>query len=84
MTALLAAPAGPKRFDLLEGQQHPHTIADRWTVTVQCVRYDAAYTVVVEQGTLRLDDLCGSYPTEQDACAVARGYCQMFLQEAHA
>lgn len=84
MTTTLSTPLDPKRLNLLDGQQHPYT-AGRVTVTVQCVRYDQAYTVVVEQGgTLRLDDLCGSYPTEQEACMIARGYCQMFLQEARA
>jgi hypothetical protein len=53
-------------------------------VRLQCIRYDAAYSVVVEQRTLRLDDLCGSYPTEQEACAGARLICQMFAREVTA
>jgi hypothetical protein len=72
---------GPKKLNLLEGQYHSFT-AGRLTVTVQCARYDAAYTVVLEQGSLRLDDLCSSYPTEQEACAVARLHCQMAIAEA--
>ena len=86
MNTLLATPdLGPKRFNLLDGQEHPHTVkGTRIVVTVQCIRYDAAYQVRVEQGTLRLDDLCGSYETEQEACLIARGYCQMFAREVTA
>lgn len=82
-TALATPDLGPKKFDLLPGQQYPFTIGDTGiTVAVQCIRYDAAYQVTVYQRTLRLDDLCGSFETEQAACLVARGYCQMFAREA--
>lgn len=87
MNTLLATPdLGPKKLNLAEGQYRPFTVKDtRITVRVQCVRLDQAYTVVVEQGeSLRLDDLCGSYATEQDACLAARGYCQMFAREVTA
>lgn len=85
MIALATPDLGPKKFDLLPGQQHPFTIGDTGiTVRLQCIRYDAAYSVVVEQRTLRLEDLCGSYPTEQEACLAARGYCQMFAREVTA
>ncbi len=86
MTTALAVPTpdlGPKKFDLLDGQSHPFEIKGTGvTVAVQCIRYDAAYQVTVYQRTLRLDDLCGSYPTEQEACAGARLLCQMFAREA--
>ncbi len=76
-------PLGPKRFNLLDGQEHPHNVkGTRIVVTVQCIRYDAAYQVRVEQGSYRVDDLCGSYPTEQEACAGARLICQMYAREA--
>jgi hypothetical protein len=86
MSTLLATPdLGPKKLNLAEGQYRPFTVAGTGiTVRVQCAKYDAAYTVVVERRTLRLDDLCGSYGTEQEACLVARGYCQMFAREVNA
>lgn len=84
-TALATPDFGPKKLNLLAGQQHPFAIRDTGiTVRLQCVRLDAAYSVVVEQRTLRLDDLCGSYPTEQEACLIARGYCEMFAREVTA
>lgn len=85
MTAALATPEAPKKFDLLPGQQHPFTIGDTGvTVAVQCIRYNAAYSVTAYQRTLRLDDLCGSFATEQDACLAARGICQMYAREVTA
>jgi hypothetical protein len=84
MTTALATPdLGPKKLDLAEGQYRPFT-AGRVTVTVQCVRFDEAYTVVVEQGTYRVEDQCGSYPTEQMACTIARGYAILALAEVTA
>jgi hypothetical protein len=85
MNTALATPAAPKKLNLAEGQYRPFEIKGTGvTVTVQCARFDAAYTVVVKQRTLRLDDLCGSYPTEQEACFIARGYCQMYAREVTA
>lgn len=52
----------------------------RYRITLQRVREDA-YRVDVYQGTLRVEDNCGSYPTEVEARAVARGYAQMYLAE---
>ncbi|MGS2615148.1 hypothetical protein ACVCAH_11575 [Micromonospora sp. LZ34] len=52
----------------------------RVRITVQYVR-DGAYTVTVYQGTLRVDDNCGSYTTEAEARLVARGYAQMYRAE---
>ncbi|MEV5819369.1 hypothetical protein AB0L22_09350 [Micromonospora haikouensis] len=54
---------------------------DRYRITLQRVRHDA-YRVDVYQGTLRIDDNCGSYPTEAEARAIARGYAQMYKAEA--
>lgn len=53
----------------------------RVVIRLQFVR-EGAYTVTVEQGTLRVEDNCGSYPTEDEARAIARGYAQMYLAEA--
>ncbi len=80
-TTTLTSPLGPKKLNLLEGQYHAFTAGD-YEVRVQCVRLDAAYTTTVYQRTRRLDDLCGSYPSEQEACAVARLHCQMAIAEA--
>lgn len=52
------------------------------TVTLQCVRPNAAYTVTVyRHGYYRVDDLCGSYPNEFEARAVARLLAQIFARE---
>jgi hypothetical protein len=83
MTTALATPAAPKKLNLAEGQYRPFA-AGEYTIRVQCVRLDSAYSVVVERRSYRLDDLCGSYPTEQEACAVARLHCQMALAEVTA
>jgi hypothetical protein len=84
-TTTLAAPLGPKKLNLVEGQYRPFEIKGTdVTVTVQCSRLDAAYTVTTYRNTYRLEDQCGSYPTEQEACLVARGYCQMFAREVTA
>lgn len=52
----------------------------RTVIRLQYVR-ENAYTVTVEQGTLRIDDNCGSYTTEAEARLVARGYAQMYAAE---
>ena len=84
MNTLLATPElGPKKLNLAEGQFRPFTAGD-YTIRVQCARLDSAYTVVVERRSYRLDDLCGSYSTEQEACAIARLHCQMALDEVTA
>lgn len=86
MTTALATPDfGPKKFDLLPGQYRPFTVKGTDVcVTVQCARYDAAYTVTTYRNTLRLEDQCVSAATEQEACLIARGYCQMFQREVTA
>ncbi len=88
MTTALATPTpdlGPKKLNLAAGEYHPFTIKGTdITVTVQCVRFDAAYTVVSYRNTLRLEDQCGAYRTEQEACLIARGYCHMFAREVTA
>ena len=51
-------------------------------ITVTLTLLDSGlYHVAVYQGTLRLDDLCGSHEREVDARAVARGYAVMFRDE---
>ncbi|GGM27745.1 hypothetical protein GCM10011608_10700 [Micromonospora sonchi] len=55
--------------------------AGRATITLQYVRA-GAYTVTVYQGTLRVEDNCGSYPTEGEARLIARGYAHMYKAEA--
>lgn len=72
---------GPKKLNLLEGQYRPHDAGD-YTVTVQCARFDAAYTVTSYRNSYRLEDQCVSAATEQEACLIARGYCEMFAREA--
>ena len=86
MITALATPAlGPKKLNLAEGQYRPFTVKGTdVTVTVQCARFDAAYTVTTYRNTYRLEDQCVSAATEQDACLVARGYCQMFAREVTA
>ena len=64
---------------LTDGDRLTYTTG-RWTVILQRVRSDA-HTVVVEKGGFRVDDLCGSYPTEAEARAVARLHAQMALAE---
>lgn len=70
MTRELTTPGDVIRFDI-------GTI----TISLQWVRA-GAYTVTVYNGEQRLDDLCGSYDTEDAARLVARGYARMYLQEA--
>lgn len=55
--------------------------AGRTSITLQYVR-DGAYTVTVYQGTYRVEDQCGSYPTEQIARSVARLYAELAKAEA--
>lgn len=52
----------------------------RTVIRLQYVR-ENAYTVTVEQGTLRIDDNCGSYTTEAEARLIARGYAHMYRAE---
>jgi hypothetical protein len=55
--------------------------AGRVTITLQFVR-DDAYAVTVYQGTLRIEDNCGSYSTEAIARSVARLYAELARAEA--
>ncbi|MFY1656925.1 hypothetical protein [Micromonospora sp. WMMD1274] len=57
--------------------------AGRVTVTLQWIR-DGVYTVTTYQGTLRIDEQCGSYTTEQIARSVARLWAEMAKAEAEA
>lgn len=86
MTTALATPTpdfGPKRLNLTEGQYRPYTVKGTDVcVTVQCARFDAAYTVTSYRNSYRLEDQCVSAATEQEACLIARGYCHMFAREA--
>lgn len=64
------------------GQQISYTTPDgRVTITVQYV-HPGAYTVTTYQGTLRIEDQCDSYPTEDEARAVARAYAVLAKAEA--
>lgn len=66
------------------GQEITWTSTDgATTITVQYVR-PGSYTVTTYQRTLRIDDQCGSYTTEAEARAVARGYAVLALAEADA
>lgn len=50
-------------------------------IALQWVAY-GAYTVVTTRcGVDRIEDNCGSYPTEVEARAVARGYAEMYKAE---
>ncbi len=61
----------------------PYQIGDI-SIVLQWVA-DGAYTVTTTKGgILRIEDNCGSYPTEDEARAVARGYAQMYQAEADA
>lgn len=62
---------------LTEGQAITYTTG-RITITLQCARVDAAYTVTTYQGTLRLADWCASYPTEAEARTAARHTAHAF------
>ena len=55
--------------------------AGRVTITLQFVR-EGAYTVTTYQGTYRVEDNCGSYPTEHIARSVARLYAEIAKAEA--
>lgn len=77
-TALAAAKA---KLPLLAGQRLTFT-AGRVEITVECLRVNEVYTLVTYQGAYRVEDQCGSYPSEDTARAIARGYAHLALQEA--
>lgn len=56
--------------------------AGRVVIRLQCARLNAAYTVVVEQGTHRIDDNCTSVDSEAQARQIARMYAELYLLEA--
>lgn len=67
---------------MVEGQTMTYTTPDgRTTITLQHVR-PGAYTVTTYQGTLRIEDQCGSFPTEDLGRAVARAYAVLAKAEA--
>lgn len=55
--------------------------AGRITITLQWVR-EGVYSVTTYQGTYRLNDQCGSYPTEAIARSVARLWASLAKAEA--
>lgn len=55
-------------------------VAGRATITLQ--RTVQTWTVTVYIGNLRVEDNCGTYATEAEARAVARGYAVMYRDEA--
>lgn len=55
--------------------------AGRTTITLQWVREDV-YTVTTYQGSRRIEEQCGSYPTEELARQVARLYAKLAKAEA--
>jgi hypothetical protein len=64
------------------GDSISYTTPDgRITVTLQYVR-EGAYRVDYYQGTYRVEDNCGSYPTEQIGRSVARLYAELAQAEA--
>ena len=64
------------------GDSISYTTPDgRTTVTLQYVR-EGAYRVDYYQGTYRVEDNCGSYPTEHIARSVARLYAELAKAEA--
>lgn len=65
---------------MTEGQTDTVTVG-RHNLTIQCVRPDAAYTVTVYQGTLRIDEQCGSYPTQEQAYEIRDGYAEMYRHD---
>jgi hypothetical protein len=65
---------------MTEGQADTVTVG-RYTLTVQCVRPGAAYTVTVYQGTYRVDEQCGSYPNQEQAYTVRNGYSEMYRHD---
>lgn len=81
LTQAEAEPRTPSTTDFPHvGSQLAWTAPDgRTTIVVQ--RTDHTYTVTVKIGTYRVDDHCGTYPTEQEARLIARGYAQMYRSE---
>lgn len=79
MSTTLTTPK-PK-LPLLAGQRLTFT-AGRVEITVECLRADEVYTLVTYRGSYRVEDQCGSYPTEDMARTIARGYAHLALQEA--
>lgn len=63
------------------GDTIPFTTSRGVSITLQWVR-EGVYSVTVYNGSLRLDDLCASYPTEEVARLVARGYAILYSAEA--
>ncbi|GAA0493945.1 hypothetical protein Ade02nite_20910 [Paractinoplanes deccanensis] len=49
-------------------------------IKLKWVNHDA-YAVTVYNGTDRIEDNCGSYPTEAEARLIARGYAEMYKAE---
>lgn len=73
---------GMSTAPLTTGQQLTYTTPDgRTTITLQYVR-PGAYTVTTYHGTHRVEDQCGSFPTEELARAVARAYAVLAKEEA--
>lgn len=79
MSTTLAAP-DRRRLPLREGDYITFT-AGRTAIRVQCIRPGEAYSVVVEQGSYRVEDQCGSYPTEDLAREVARSFAKLAILE---
>lgn len=65
MNTTIATP-DRKSLPLREGDYLTFT-AGRIEIRVQCARVDAAYTVTVYTGTLRIEDQCTSIDNETDA-----------------
>lgn len=63
------------------GDQIPFTTSRGVSITLQWVR-EGVYSVTVYNGSLRLNDLCASYSTEEMARLVARAYAVMYVAEA--
>lgn len=57
-----------------------HYTAGRVTITLHWVRPNV-YGVITRQGASRVEDNCGSYTTEAEARAVARGYAELAKAE---
>ncbi len=53
-------------------------------IVLQWVATDAYTVTTTRGGILRIEDNCGSYPTEDEARAIARGYAQMYKAEHEA
>jgi hypothetical protein len=56
---------------LAQGETIGHRVG-RVLIEIQCVRLDAAYSIVATQGTLRLAELCSSHASEIVARQAAR------------